>query len=294
VANKTIQKYLASFVDATTLDWPVYMAPMAFAYNTSVHWSIKTTPFILTHWVEPRYPLFPNPDVQRYYGESQAAEWYNTLQHCRQIAVQHSLGATTTAEQGYNASAQAHKFTQGQMVWLNETNYLGCNKKLAPNWTGPLLIIKVMEHGVVELLFKNRRMCVNVGRIKPATPALPEQQPTQADTQTTPTQNAREVQLTTQTQQRDQSPYRERDDPFPHAALLPQLLQPPPALPPQPELQQNVFPQQPPLPAKRGRGRPRKDANIQQPTAPPAPPQPDPQQPQQPQQPHPDKEGQLT
>ncbi len=64
------------------------MAPMAFAYNTSVHRSIKTTPFFLTHGVEPRYPSFPNPDVQRYYGESQAAEWYNTLQHCRQIAVQ--------------------------------------------------------------------------------------------------------------------------------------------------------------------------------------------------------------
>ena len=27
VANKTIQKYLASFMDKTTLDWPIYMAP---------------------------------------------------------------------------------------------------------------------------------------------------------------------------------------------------------------------------------------------------------------------------
>jgi hypothetical protein len=132
VANKTIHKYLATFEDTTMLDWKVYMAPMAFAYNTSVHRLIKMTAFFLTHGVEPRYPLFPNPDVQRYYGESQAADWYNTLQHCRQNAVQHSLGATTTAEQGYIASAQAHKFTQGQMVWLNETNYLGRNKKLAP------------------------------------------------------------------------------------------------------------------------------------------------------------------
>ncbi len=62
------------------------------------------------------------------------------------------------------------------MVWLNETNYLGRNRKLSPNWTGPHLIIKVLEHGVVELLFKNRRLRVNVGRIKPVTPALPEQQ----------------------------------------------------------------------------------------------------------------------
>ena len=290
VANKTIQKYLASFVDATTLDWPVYMAPMAFAYNTSVHRSIKTTPFFLTHGVEPRYPSFPNPDVQRYYGESQAAEWYNTLQHCRQIAVQHSLGATATAEQGYNVTAQQHKFTQGQMVWLNETNYLGRNRKLSPNWTGPHLIIKVLEHGVVELLFKNRRLRVNVGRIKPVTPALPEQQQLPNDATPASSQNGRETQQHP-AQQRDPSPYRARDDPFPHAALLPQLLQPPP--PPPPPQQQPPIQQQLPQ-VKRGRGRPRKDANAQQQPLPPAPPAPDAQQPQPPPQPQPEIEGPLT
>ena len=77
VANKTIQKYLASFVDETRLDWPIYMAPMAFAYNTSVHRSIKTTPVFLNYGAELRYPSFPNPDVQWYYGESTAAAWYN-------------------------------------------------------------------------------------------------------------------------------------------------------------------------------------------------------------------------
>ena len=83
MANKTIQKYLASFVDKTTLDWPIYMAPMAFAYNTSEHRSIKTTPFFLTYGAEPWYPSFPNLDVRRYYGESTAAEWYNVLKHSR-------------------------------------------------------------------------------------------------------------------------------------------------------------------------------------------------------------------
>ena len=44
VVNKTIAKYLASFVDNTTLDWELYLAPLMFAYNTSVHKSIKNTP----------------------------------------------------------------------------------------------------------------------------------------------------------------------------------------------------------------------------------------------------------
>jgi transposase InsO family protein len=294
VANKTIQKYLASFVDSTTLDWPVYMAPMAFAYNTSVHRSIKTTPFFLTHGVEPRYPSFPNPDVQRYYGESQAADWFNTLQHCRQIAVQHSLGATDAAEKGYNTTAQTHTYTQGQMVWLNETNYLGRNRKLSPNWTGPHLIIKVLEHGVVELLIKNRRVKVNVGRIKPTTPPLTQPQQPQQDTQQQPPQQPQVTQPPGQAgaPARDQSPYRERDDPFPHAALLPQLLQPPPQEPPQqPEAPQVAQQQQEPAPAKRGRGRPRKDAGG--PPPPPAPPL-GAQQAQQQQQQQPETEGPMT
>ena len=268
---------------------------MAFAYNTSVHRSIKTTPFFLTHGVEPRYPSFPNPDVQRYYGESQAADWFNTLQHCRQIAVQHSLGATDAAEKGYNTAAQAHTYTQGQMVWLNETNYLGRNRKLAPNWTGPHLIIKVLEHGVVELLIKNRRVRVNVGRIKPTTPPLaqPQQSP-QQDTQQQPSQQPQVTQTPAQTgaTARDQSPYRERDDPFPHAALLPQLLQPPPPeQPQQPEAPQVAQQQQAQAPPKRGRGRPRKDAGG--PPPPPALP-PNPQVAQQQQQQQPETEGPMT
>ncbi len=63
--NKIIQKYLATFVDKTTLDWPLYMAPLAFAYNTALHLSIKCTPFFLTYGVEPRLPSMPTPDVKR-------------------------------------------------------------------------------------------------------------------------------------------------------------------------------------------------------------------------------------
>jgi len=258
VANKTIQKYLASFVDATTLDWPIYMAPMAFAYNTSVHRSIKTTPFFLTHGVDARYPSFPNPDVQRYYGESKAAEWYNTLQHCRQIAAQHNMDATGQAEQQYNKTAQVHNFHQGQMVWLNETNYLGRNRKLSPTWTGPHLVLQVFPNGVVELLIKNRRVKVNVGRIKPATPSLPQAQEQQQQPERQQPQQAPQQQ---QQQQPDNGanapqPFNNDENPLRPAAILPQVIHTPQ------DQQQQQHPPAPeqvaPQPPKRGRGRPRK------------------------------------
>ena len=75
VANKTIAKYLASFINDSTLDWEDYLAPLMFAYNTLFHRSIKTTPFFLTFGLEPRTLQFPGPDLRRkFYGESSTDE----------------------------------------------------------------------------------------------------------------------------------------------------------------------------------------------------------------------------
>jgi Integrase core domain len=53
VANKTINKYLSSFCDDSTVDWELYLAPLMFPYNTSIHRSIKTSLFFLTFGMEP-------------------------------------------------------------------------------------------------------------------------------------------------------------------------------------------------------------------------------------------------
>ena len=167
VQNKNIKKYLADFVDKTTLDWPLYMAPLAFAYNTALHRSIKCTPFFLTFGIEPRLPSMPTPDTKRYYGQSEAAEWFNTLQHCRQIAAQHNMQASDQMQNQFNKKASPYHYTVGQLVWLDEQNFLGRNRKLSPNWTGPFAIVKVFNMGVVEIQLRNRRLRVNVARIKP-------------------------------------------------------------------------------------------------------------------------------
>jgi hypothetical protein len=106
------------------------------------------------------------------------------------------------------------------MVWLKETNYLGRNRKLSPTWTGPHLVLQVFQNRVVELLIKNRRVMVNVGLIKPATPSLPQQpegqQPPQAPQKP-------------QQQQHDDSTnatqhYNNQDNPLRPAAILPQVI----------------------------------------------------------------------
>ena len=58
VCNKTIATYLRTQVSASTLDWELYMAPMAFAYNTSFHRTLKATPFKVTFGQEARTANF--------------------------------------------------------------------------------------------------------------------------------------------------------------------------------------------------------------------------------------------
>ncbi len=56
VFNKTVKKYLASFVDDTTLDWENFLPALMLSYNTSYHSTIATTPFELLFGEKPRLP----------------------------------------------------------------------------------------------------------------------------------------------------------------------------------------------------------------------------------------------
>jgi hypothetical protein len=86
VCNKTTAAYLKTQVLSSTLDWEQYIAPMRFAYNTSYHRSIKSTPFEVTFGLEPPTAENPNPDLRRLYGENLGKEMYQRLQVCQNVA----------------------------------------------------------------------------------------------------------------------------------------------------------------------------------------------------------------
>ncbi len=56
VFNKTVKKYLASFVDDTALNWETFLPALALSYNTSYHSTIATTPFALLFGEKARLP----------------------------------------------------------------------------------------------------------------------------------------------------------------------------------------------------------------------------------------------
>jgi transposase InsO family protein len=71
VFNKTVKKFLQSFVNDTTLNWETFLPALAISYNTSYHSMIATTPFELLLGEKARLPSFPNEDIQQiHYSET--------------------------------------------------------------------------------------------------------------------------------------------------------------------------------------------------------------------------------
>jgi hypothetical protein len=89
VFNKTVKKFLQSFVDDTTLNWETFLPVLAISYNTSCHSTIAATPFELLFGEKACLPSFPNEDIQQiHYGETSAVERFDFLQKLRAKAHQ--------------------------------------------------------------------------------------------------------------------------------------------------------------------------------------------------------------
>jgi len=167
VFNKTVKKYLASYVDESTLNWQDFLPALMLAYNTSYHSTIATTPFELLFGIKPRLPSFPAPEIERaHYGETFAAERLQILQHARKMAHESATDQGKKYKAYYDAKAQPHQFKIGQKIFLNDSTSLGKNSKLSPNWTGPYEIIDLNDNNA-KIKFKNKLKVVNIARIKP-------------------------------------------------------------------------------------------------------------------------------
>ena len=167
VFNKTVKRYLASFVDDTTLDWENFLPALMLSYNTSYHSTIATTPFELLFGTKPRLPSFPNPDIQRmHYGENSSAERYQLLQKIRFIAKNIGQQKQESYKDNFDKNALPHSFQLEDLVWYEDFSPLGKNPKLTPKWAGPAKITEINDTNARILLPNGKSKVLNVMRLK--------------------------------------------------------------------------------------------------------------------------------
>jgi transposase InsO family protein len=166
VFNKTVKKFLQSFVDDTTLNWETFLPALAISYNTSYHSTIQTTPFELLFGEKARLPSFPNEDIQQiHYGETSAAERFNLLQKLRVKAHQSATEQGLKSKHSFDKNAVPHKFKIGDKVLISNDFYVGKNPKLAPTYTGPGEIIDINDTNA-KVKINNKIKILNVNKLK--------------------------------------------------------------------------------------------------------------------------------
>jgi hypothetical protein len=162
VFNKTVKKYLASYIDDSTLNLDEWFPTLMLAYNTSYHSTIATNPFELLFGIKPRLPSLPAPDIERYhYGGTFTAESLQMLQQAFKLAQQTAADQGEKYKLSYDKKSMAHKSSIGQKVWLSDTTSIGKNAKLSPNWVGPYEIVDITDSNA-KLQIKNKLKVVNI------------------------------------------------------------------------------------------------------------------------------------
>ena len=167
VCNKTIAQYLSTMVDESTLNWEEFVPALMFCYNTSFHRSIKTSPFFLTHGIEPRTPAFFGSDIRNFLKDDHSTP-LQRLAEARKLAVENNFQAIDDQKESFDKKADYRVFQPGQMVLLDEFNFLGKNKKLANKFSGPFKILRLKDDRNAEIVVNNgRKIVVNVQRLRP-------------------------------------------------------------------------------------------------------------------------------
>ena len=87
----------------------------------------------------------------KFYGESATDELFERLKQAREVARFYNEDATLEAQKQYDKKAEPHKYQKDQLVLLSEHHFLNKNAKLAPKWTGPHKIVRLIGPTNVEL-----------------------------------------------------------------------------------------------------------------------------------------------
>jgi len=116
--NRTITNELAKVVNEKKDDWPVWLQPKVFAYNTTAQKSTGYSPFELIHTFTPRVPVDnelvepPTP----FKKQEWAQEAYRKALEFRKDARKNQIAAAETQKTSYDKGLRPTEFQIGDYV----------------------------------------------------------------------------------------------------------------------------------------------------------------------------------
>ena len=150
--NRTILQYLKSFTDGSTLDWEGLLPSCKFSFNTQRRQSSGFTPYFLRHFQEPMIPFRWLTTPEPRYSTDWAREALLTQQKVWAETYENLKRASQVQRHHYDKTTVSRKFQEGDLVYLHDsTKKPSRNQKLVSEWTGPYLIVRVINDHNVSL-----------------------------------------------------------------------------------------------------------------------------------------------
>ena len=184
VFNRTMKRALAAMLaeaEKSTIDWPLYVAPLMFAYNTSVNRMSKCSPFHAMFGYDPRVPFWDEhlldlvgDGAQRLTNtQTEALLRHKTTQNAaRRLAhnaMQEERERTKDSVEDHTPSDE-HAYNSGDLVWVRVRQKTAINPKLAPGWE-PGVVQERTGLSTYKVVRENRKRkrsaTLNASELKP-------------------------------------------------------------------------------------------------------------------------------
>ncbi|MCQ7131118.1 DDE-type integrase/transposase/recombinase [Salmonella enterica] len=162
--NRTLEQYLAIFVDDNQRDWDSKVPLFLLAYRSAVHESTRVTPSRMLFGKELRLPgdlLFGRPMEETAATTDYASQLRQKMTEIHEFARRHLKVCSDRMKTRYDRGLPHGTFHEGQLVWLyNPQRRKGYCPKLQKNWEGPYRVLKQINDVVY-------RICRQGSRAKP-------------------------------------------------------------------------------------------------------------------------------
>ena len=179
VFNKTMKHYLGAVIQeaqASTLDWKLYVQPLAFSYNTAVHKSARMAPFYTVYGYDPRAPLWEDgglmEEITQKMTEAGHVNIPATQVAARRIVHNNLQHAQEQQRDAYNKRGQKEvpNYHRGQQILVRIMQSNDPNRKIAKKWE-PGTVIEQTGPNAYKIRCDARkrkpRVTVNAENIKP-------------------------------------------------------------------------------------------------------------------------------
>ena len=164
--NRTMTRYLRTFTDASTKNWPDLLPALMFSYNTAIHKAVATSPFRLLYNYNPRLPYFDADAPRRiFYGDTPPEKGLEQIARAREAAKAHNMAFRDAYTHLYNRKIDTPSYTPGERVLLHAPHLTSpaANFKLANPWVGPFVVEQSFDNH--NVLIRNEASPKQVFRV---------------------------------------------------------------------------------------------------------------------------------